>query len=108
MNHVRQQNKAVTTIKERETRKTEIERNTHKPLMSMSGGFFFFFGCQRPICGGGRKVEESERQIQRHRQRQREWEGETKRERERERQRYTLFLGLEIERSDLCEDTRAV
>ena len=27
MNHVRQQNKAVTTIKERETRKTEIERS---------------------------------------------------------------------------------
>ena len=43
MNHVRQQNRAVTTIKERETRKIEIERNTHKPLMSVSDGCFFFF-----------------------------------------------------------------
>ena len=76
MNHVRQQNRAVTTIKERETRKIEIERNTHKPLMSVSDGCFFFFfffffsffGCRRPTCGGGRAVEESERQRQRQRE----------------------------------------
>ena len=75
--HARQRNRAGSTTKERKTRKIEIERNTYKPLMSVSGRrfFFFFFGCQRPICGSGRVVE-----------------------RERESQTYYVytFFGLEL------------
>ena len=85
--HVRQQNRAGSTTKERKTRKIEIERNTYKPLMSVSGScvyFFFFFGCQRPICGGVRVAK-----------REREKRAET---RERESQRYYVytFFGLEL------------
>ena len=41
--HVRQRNRAGSTTKERKTRKIEIERNTYKPLMSVSGRRCFFF-----------------------------------------------------------------
>ena len=62
--HVRQRNRAGSTTKERKTRKIEIERNTYRPLMSVSGRrVFFFFGCQRPICGSG-KVVGRERESQ--------------------------------------------
>ena len=92
MNHVRQQNKAVTTIKERETRKTEIERNTHKPLMSMSGGFFFFLvvnDLSVEVEERWRRVRDRYRDIDRDKERGRERQRE--RERERDTEVYTFF-----------------
>ena len=91
MNHVRQQNKAVTTIKERETRKTEIERNTHKPLMSMSSGFFFFLvvnDLSVEVEERWRRVRDRYRDIDRDKERGRE----RQRERERERDRGIHFF----------------
>ena len=76
--HVRQRNRAGSTTKERKTRKIEIERNTYKPLMSVSGRRCFFFF----LAASDLSVEVEE------------WW----RERERESQTYYVytFFGLEL------------
>ena len=86
--HVRQQNRAGSTTKERKTRKIEIERNTYKPLMSVSGScvfFFFFFFFWLPATYLWRWKSGEEREREKNVQRL---------ERERVRRiTYTLFLG---------------
>ena len=95
--HVRQQNRAGSTTKERKTRKIEIERNTYKPLMSVSGSCVFFFF----LAASDLSVEVEEWR----REREREKRAET---RERESQTYYVYTFFGLELSMKCIKQRII